>query len=164
MNINHEDHGHPISGPEGKAARAKCREERIREIRGKVFGILDRHMDAVFTELDDLHTGVDDIADEDIIAALKAGGHDFEAEAYQEWIIEEDPSRDYRDPTPQGEELVTDPMDSDSNRLMLWDIEQRKAKVAEQLRTAKDAASPPLSTPAIDKFIAENAPKQVDDE
>jgi hypothetical protein len=163
MNFNHKDCGHPISGNEGKAARAKCREERIREIRGTVFGIIDRHLDEVFKELDDLHVkGI--VSDEDIMAALRAGGHDFEADAYQEWIAEADPSRDYRDPTPQGEELVTDPMNSDSNRLMLWDIEQRKAKVAEQLRAAKDAASPSLSSPAIDKFIAENAPKQADDE
>ncbi len=25
--INHKDHGHPITGPEGKVARAKCRKD-----------------------------------------------------------------------------------------------------------------------------------------
>lgn len=25
--IDHTNHGHPISGPEGKAARAKCRKQ-----------------------------------------------------------------------------------------------------------------------------------------
>lgn len=93
--------------------------------RRKVFGIMDRHLDAAFTDLEKLHRDKA-MTDEDIIATLNSGGYTNEAEAYQEWIAEDDPSRDYRDPTPHGAELVTDPMDSDSNRLMRADLERQR--------------------------------------
>jgi hypothetical protein len=100
-------------------------EQRKVEVRKRVNAILDRHFGQAFIDLDELHTHFH-FLDEDIIAVLQEDGWDEEAEAFQEMIAEKDPSRDHRDPTPQGDELVTDPMDSDSNRLMEWDLEQRR--------------------------------------
>lgn len=100
-------------------------EDRKQKVRRMVSAILDKHIGQMFIDLDELHTHFA-LADEDIIEALREMGWDEEADGYQEMIAEMDPSRDYRDPTPWGEELVTDPMDSESNRLMEKDLKSRK--------------------------------------
>jgi hypothetical protein len=127
-NIDHKDHGHPISGSEGKRARAECREQH--QARQRVYEIMDRHLGAAFEELDRLHQG--GVDDRDIIAALEDGGYPEEADSYQEWIAEDDPSRDYRDPTPYGAYAVTDPVDALSYRALEAELKAQREQKEQQ--------------------------------
>lgn len=78
-------------------------------VRHHVYRIMDRHLDAAFEELDHLHKR--GINDSEVVKALRDGGYRSEADGYIEWAQCIDPDVD---PTPQGEELVTDPGDSPS--------------------------------------------------
>jgi hypothetical protein len=97
--------------------------------RANVFVILDRHLDEVFRDLDELHltTG---IPDEAIIRTLQEGGYTEEADMFVDWLAEgDDPERDYRDkPDPEGPGgYVTDPPSESYAELEKQLNEQRKA-------------------------------------
>jgi hypothetical protein len=105
-------------------------EDRERQARQRVYEIMDRHLGKAFEELDRLHhEGMDD---RDIIKALEDGGYRDEAEVYQEWIAEDDPSRNYRDPTPHGADAVTDPVDALSYRSLEAEMKARREQKKEQ--------------------------------
>lgn len=78
-------------------------------VRHLVYGIMNKHEERAFEELDHLHRR--DIHDNEVIKALRDGGYRSEADAYIEWAHCIDPDVD---PTPDGPELVTDPGDSPS--------------------------------------------------
>lgn len=86
--------------------------------RHHVYAIMSRYQDQAFEALDKLHQR--GIHDNDVIKALRDGDYRSEADAYIEWAGAIDPDVD---PTPAGPELVTDPCDSDSNRLMRSTLE-----------------------------------------
>lgn len=82
-------------------------------VRHHVNRIMDTHLERAFEELDHLHKR--GITDSEVIKALRDGHYTSEADAYIEWAQCIDPDVD---PTPQGEELVTDPGDSPSYKNM----------------------------------------------
>lgn len=96
--------------------------------RTRILDIVDKHSIAMMEELDELHTHFL-YPDEEILAVLREEGCDGEAEQFQEWIAEDDPSRDYRDkPDPEGPGgYVTDPPSDSYKELEKQLNEQRKA-------------------------------------
>lgn len=78
-------------------------------VESTVWALCDQHDKRLFEDLDKLHSrGMHDTA---VIRALRKGGYAETAAAYIEWGSCIDPDED---PTPQGEELVTDPIDAPS--------------------------------------------------
>lgn len=103
--------------------------------------IAHEHMcDDLFDSLDKLHK--QGINDDDVIRALRHNGETDLADEYIEWSGALDPDRE--DPSTLSD-VVPDPAGSPSY-----------AGLAEQLAAAKAAASPALSTPALDRFIQQS--------
>jgi len=71
--------------------------------KANITGVVDRYLDRMMSALDNLG-----IADETVIDTLRNEGYTYEADLYQDWIIDEDPARDYREPNPP-EGVVPDP-------------------------------------------------------
>lgn len=92
----------------------------------------------LFDKFDSLHQR--GIHDNEVIRFLRAEGHTVLAARYIEWSGAIDP--DAEDDNTTMNPVVPDPGDAPSYKAL-----------AEQLAAVKDAASPSLSTPAIDRFI-----------
>lgn len=88
----------------------------------------DKHITAMMEELNELHTHFAYL-DEDIVAALRGGGYGHEADLYEDWIKDEDPSRDLNAGDPEGPGgYVTDPPSDSYIELEKQLDEQRKAR------------------------------------
>lgn len=68
-----------------------------------ITGVIDRYYDRMCAALDNLA-----ITDEGVLEVLRSEGYEYEANIYQDWLIDEDPARDYREPNPP-EGVVPDP-------------------------------------------------------
>ena len=79
----------------------------------RISSIISSAEDAMFQKFDDLHK--QGHTDDDVIAYLRKQGYMDYAEQYIEWSGAIDPDVD---PTSQGEDLVTDPGDSETSNLI----------------------------------------------
>lgn len=111
-------------------------EDREANIRMTVQSIIDSGLDAMFERFDKLKKR--GINDDDMVAALRYLGDIEILDEYAEWgdiDIREDDNTTMNPAVP-------DPGDAPSYTAL-----------ADQLEAVKDAASPSLSTPAIDRFL-----------
>jgi hypothetical protein len=113
-------------------------EDRDANIRTIVAELLSEAYEDLFNRYDRLHKR--NINDNDIIRALRQNGDGRVADDYIEWSGALDP--DAEDDNTTMNPAVPDPGDAPSYTAL-----------ADQLEAVKDAASPSLSTPAIDRFI-----------
>ena len=73
------------------------------EQRKRITALVNLFYDRMMSSLDSL-----DASDETVLEVLRSEGYGYEANLYQDWIIDEDPQRDYREPNPP-EGVVPDP-------------------------------------------------------
>lgn len=111
-------------------------EDRGANIRMTVQSIIDSGLDAMFERFDKLKKR--GINDDDMVAALTYLGDIEILDEYAEWADIDLRTDDNTTMNP----VVPDPGDAPSYTAL-----------ADQLEAVKDAASPSLSTPAIDRFI-----------
>jgi hypothetical protein len=104
----------------------------------KLAAVVAAAEEALFERFNRLHAK--DIHDGDVISFLRAEGHTLLATRYIEWSGAVDPDSDEDNTTMNP--VVPDPGDAPSYEAL-----------ADQLDAVKDAASPALSTPAIDRFL-----------
>jgi hypothetical protein len=86
-----------------------------------ITGVIDRYYDRMSAALDNL--GVND---ETVLEVLRSEGYEYEANIYQDWLIDEDPARDYREPNPP-EGVVPDPPNPSYEPLVAQLQAQREA-------------------------------------
>lgn len=111
-------------------------EDRGANIRLTVENIINSSYEALFERFDKLKKR--GINDDDMVTALRYLEHEELLEAYAEWAEIDLREDDNTTMNP----AVPDPGDAPSYTAL-----------ADQLEAVKDAASPSLSTPAIDRFI-----------
>lgn len=120
-------------------------EDRGANISLTIENIISASHDALFERFDNLKKR--GINDDDVVTALRYLEHEDLLEAYADWAdidIREDDNTTLNP-------VVPDPADAPSYEAL-----------ADQLEAVRDAASPALSTPALDAFIRQHAPKPYD--
>lgn len=111
-------------------------EDRGANIRLTIENIISASHDALFERFDNLKKR--GINDDDVVTALRYLEHDQLLEAYAEWADIDIREDDNTTLSP----VVPDPADAPSYTAL-----------ADQLEAVRDAASPSLSTPALDRFL-----------